>query len=190
MTISVLSTPAPGGEPLTLDEAKDHVAFRGTDKDALLTTLIGEARAEAEAIINQHLITRRVRLTLDRFPANIVLPVWPVRAVHQVAYDDRDGVEQVLDASAWKLRTSRRPYEIWPAYGQSWPSTRGDIDDVRIDIDVGYSTPGEMSAAIKTAIKLILGTRYAHREDVVVGTVAAELPSSASRLLMPHKFWT
>lgn len=41
--------------------------------------------------------------------------------------------------------------------------------------------------AIEIAVLLILGTLYAHREDVVVGASVAELPVAATHRLQPYR---
>ncbi len=41
--------------------------------------------------------------------------------------------------------------------------------------------------AIEVAVLLILGTLYAHREDVVVGASVAELPIAATHRLQPYR---
>ena len=41
--------------------------------------------------------------------------------------------------------------------------------------------------AIEIAVLLILGTLYAHREDVVVGASVAELPIAATHRLQPYR---
>lgn len=40
---------------------------------------------------------------------------------------------------------------------------------------------------VKAAVLLTLGHLYANREDVVVGTITAELPRGARSLLQPHR---
>ncbi|MNC83029.1 hypothetical protein D3C75_1368070 [compost metagenome] len=40
---------------------------------------------------------------------------------------------------------------------------------------------------IKAACLLILGHLYANREDVVIGTIATELPKGSVALLTPHR---
>lgn len=42
---------------------------------------------------------------------------------------------------------------------------------------------------IKSAVLLIVGHLYAHREDVVVGVSVAQLPNGAEWLLAPHKVY-
>lgn len=47
--------------------------------------------------------------------------------------------------------------------------------------------PMVITPSIRAGILLILGRLYAHREDVVVGASATELPQGAEALLRPHR---
>lgn len=190
MTLTTLDDPAPGAEPITLAELKAQTRVAHSHEDALMTAILSAARAEAEAITGLCIRSRRVRLTLDGFGRVVRLPVWPVRAVHQVLYDDGSGAEQTLAADRWSLRSSTKPFELWPAYGTTWPTTRLHIDAVRIDIDVGWDDVSEIPEDIRQAILLIGARHYMQREDLVVGRSVTAIPERAQRLLVGHAFWT
>ena len=46
-----------------------------------------------------------------------------------------------------------------------------------------------VNEAIKAAVLLIVGSLYAHREDVVVGVSVAQLPNGAEWLLAPYRVY-
>lgn len=46
-----------------------------------------------------------------------------------------------------------------------------------------------VTAGIKAAVLLIVGHLYAHREDVVTGATATQLPNGAEWLLRPYKVY-
>lgn len=48
-------------------------------------------------------------------------------------------------------------------------------------------TPMVCNKQIQAACLLILGHLYANREDVVIGTIATELPKGSVALLTPHR---
>ncbi|SOQ06546.1 head-tail connector protein [Pseudomonas syringae group genomosp. 3] len=58
----------------------------------------------------------------------------------------------------------------------------GAIDDIEMD---AYGTI--INPSIHAACLLTLGSLYANREDVVIGTTAIELPNGAKCLLMPYR---
>ena len=53
------------------------------------------------------------------------------------------------------------------------------MEGVRIGITGGYgATAASVPRRLVQAMKLDIGSMYEHREDVIVGTIAAELPMS------------
>lgn len=50
------------------------------------------------------------------------------------------------------------------------------------------TAPIVATAAIKNAILLILGHRFANREDVVIGTISSPLPNGSRSLLQPYRY--
>lgn len=60
------------------------------------------------------------------------------------------------------------------------------LDEAIAAGDAGKS-PMVSNKQIKAACLLILGHLYANREDVVIGTIATELPQGSKALLTPHR---
>lgn len=60
------------------------------------------------------------------------------------------------------------------------------LDEAVAAGDAGDS-PMVCNKPIKAACLLILGHLYANREDVVIGTIATELPKGSVALLTPHR---
>ncbi|WP_449432348.1 head-tail connector protein [Pseudomonas putida] len=60
------------------------------------------------------------------------------------------------------------------------------LDEAVAADDAGES-PMVCNKQIKAACLLILGHLYANREDVVIGTIATELPKGSVALLTPHR---
>lgn len=60
------------------------------------------------------------------------------------------------------------------------------LDEAVAADDAGES-PMVCNKQIKGACLLILGHLYANREDVVIGTIATELPKGSVALLTPHR---
>lgn len=47
----------------------------------------------------------------------------------------------------------------------------------------------DVPGPITSAVKLIIGSLYEHRESVVVGTIATPMPQSSEWLLFPYRVW-
>lgn len=130
-------------EPISQDQAKCHLRVDGSDDDALILSLIRAARMHAEGYTHRAFVRQTWRVTLRWFPSVIELPVMPVRSVTSVQYVDTAGVTQTLAVALYQvdLTTSDRVL-IMPAFGETWPSTRGDtFDAVTIEFVAGHAIP-------------------------------------------------
>lgn len=66
-------------------------------------------------------------------------------------------------------------------------TTQAELDAAVVAGSAG-TAPIVVTAAIEGAILLILGHRYANREDVVIGTSSSDLPRGSRSLLMPYRY--
>lgn len=180
---------APTAEPVTLAEAKAHLRVDGTDDDAYITALIGAARQGAEHITGRALMAQTWELALDAFEADISLPRPPLASIASVKYLNDAGVLTPLDASAYLLDDHSEPARLLPAYGTTWPATRGQANAVLIRYVAGYASAATVPQEIKSWMLLHIGMLYENRESVVAGVSIAELPF-VDRLLDAYRFWS
>ena len=181
-------TTEPTVEPVSLDEAKNHLKIDDfTDDDTLITSLITTARQWCEGFQNRAFITQTITVKLDKFPSGskpIRLPQPPASVVTSITYIDVDGDTQTLAASVYDVDTSSEPARIALAYNQSWPSIRGDINSVTIVFVAGYgAAAGSVPGPVKQAMLLLIGHFYEHREAVVDGVVVTKVPLAVESLL-------
>ena len=80
-----------GGEPVTLQEAKDWCRIDVTDDDTLITSLITAARIICENYANLSFIERTVTAKIKNGLGGIQLPYGPV--ISEVAFYDDEDVE-------------------------------------------------------------------------------------------------
>ncbi len=183
---------APVAEPLTVEQAKQHlrVEFENTDDDTYIGDLIAVARDEVERHMRRALYRQQWQLTLDRFPPVIRLPVPPHMAVESVTYVDEDETEQTLDPTSYRVDVASGA--IVPAFACVWPPTQrvpgavkvlwwsGYTDGIVLtNPPPGYTPPaGQLDPrlpqggdplklippAAKHAIRLLLGHWYENRE--------------------------
>lgn len=201
MTVVVVTPPT---VPLvSLDDAKRHLRVDDDDNDDFIVGLVETARSWIDAPdgwLGRALMKQTLEWRIDSFwhrrrdqhalgNDDIAIPFPPTIEIASIKYDDGDGVEQTLDPSLYRLvgGGSARS-RLVPAYGKSWPATRGQEEAVRIQFDAGYGEEtDDVPAAIRHAIMLLIGHLYENRETEVVGARAAavELPTGASALLSP-----
>ena len=174
-------------EPVTLQEAKDHLRVDTTDDDALIRALITAAREYAERRQRRTLLTTTKTVKYDSFPDVIRPPEPPLASVTSIAYVDEDGDSQTLSAALYDVDTDTEPGRITPAYGETWPATRGQIDAVTLTYVAGYGDAESVPELTKAGIKLILADLYENRESYVTGTIVSKVPSNADYLLAMNK---
>lgn len=166
---------APTVEPLTVDQVMEHL--RLDEYETMLPLLIASARASAEAATSLALMTQTLDLYLDAFPAaEIVLPRSPLQSVTSITYTDTDGATQTLAASEYLVDTASAPPRIVPAYGKSWPSTRQQINAVKVRFVCGHTDAASVPADVKAWMLLSIGTAYEHRESIATGEDFVEMP--------------
>jgi len=180
---------APTAEPVTLAEAKLHLRVDDNADDALIGALITAARQHAEHDTRRALVTQTWKLALDVFPENVVtLDHAPVSTVVSVVYTDPDGVSKTLDAGAYQLDAITEPCRLVPAYGNSWPATRAQVNAVAITYTCGYGNPESVPESIKRWMLLRIGALYENREEVLTGRAITLAPLPfVDALLAPYR---
>lgn len=174
-------------EAISLTEVKNQLRI-GTstaDHDAFCL-FIAAVRHRTEQYLGKTLITSTWEYKLDKFPDDeICLPMAPIQSVTTVAYTDTDGNPQTF--TDFQVDKQGR---LKPAYGFSWPSTRGELDAVTITYIAGETSAGEVPEDIKLAMLLEIGAYDVGRENIVIGAgvIVTELRAGNARsLLAPHK---
>jgi len=166
----------PALEPVSLTEAKLHLRVDGNDENTLVTALIAAARQEAESYTRRALVTQTWRYTCDRLAATVTLPHQPLQSVTSIAID---GV--TLAASNYEVDTSTgrvKPLSGYAAEG---------IGGIAITYVAGYGAASDVPQALRQAMLLMIGHWYEHREAVITGPIATELPLAARALLAPYR---
>ena len=139
---------AVSAEPLSLADAKAHLAVDVDDDDANIGLMITAARKRFESATNRLLAARACVLTLDDFPRlasdytdgipAIRVPLWPVASVEAVNYIDSAGDEQTIDEDDWTTFLDRKPSLVYPAPGSVWPTVQyGRLGAVSVEFTAG-----------------------------------------------------
>jgi hypothetical protein len=139
-------------EPVTLDQAKDHLRVTFTDDDVLIGSLITAARQWAELYCNRAFFNQTWCLTLDAFPfywggnspgtvptrqrhgqgiysgyydcLAIRLPKPALVSVTSITYVDVTNTPQTLSPSAYFVDPASEPARIVPQTSLSWPTSQ------------------------------------------------------------------
>jgi len=190
MEWSLAVSTAPTIEPVTTQEAKEHLRITHADEDLYIARLITAARQYAETFTQRSFINRTLELKLEYFPSVILLPNPPASSITSITYLDTAGASQTLATTVYLADYKQEPGSVRLDYGQSWPSVRAIHNPITILYVAGYgSTAATVPAGIRQAILVIVGTSYEFREDVITGPIKTAIPEAAERLLWPHRTW-
>jgi hypothetical protein len=192
----------PTGEPLTLEQAKNHLRVDFDDDDDLIASLLTSAREYVEEATHRICLPQTWQLTSDHFPGfgmdghprhrgdgypdlwdgiAFKLPLGPVTSVPAIGYIDGNGVPQTLSPSQYVTDLTTLPPRVTPLYGQIWPVPRYQVGAVNVTFIAGYgqaNVPKKMLAAIR----LLLSHWYEHREAAAAGDYK-EVPLGVQALL-------
>lgn len=175
---------------VSLAEAKLHLRVDGTDEDTLITSMLLAATEAAEQATGRALMPQTWELTLDAFPAAFQLTRIPVASVTILKYYDEAGVQQTLGTARYTLDNADDfgPAKVVPAYGDIWPTTRGQINAVALRYLAGWPDAASVPDSIKAWIKLQVGAMFENRE--AEGAVQTYALGFADRLLDRYKVWS
>ncbi|KKM07694.1 hypothetical protein LCGC14_1731390 [marine sediment metagenome] len=186
----------PSIEPITTATAKSHLRVTVTDDDTLIDSLVKAAREYAETATRRALITQTWLLKADGFPSLssdvIYVPLPPLASVTSITYVDTNGDTQTWAASKYDVSAPKGEHaahgRIALAFGETWPSTRKQIDAVTIEFKAGYGdAASDVPEGIILAMKLLLAHWYDHREAVAHAQTVVEVPLGAKALLHSYR---
>jgi uncharacterized phiE125 gp8 family phage protein len=162
-------TSAPAAEPLSLTEAKLHLRVEVSEDDALITSIIKAARVAIENYLDQKLVTQTVTEYFDAFPLSgaLGLSFWPVQSISSITYTDTDGDTQTWAGASYDVdiygQYGRGPARIYPAYSESFPSVRSEMNAVAVTYIAGYGAATTVPDLIKAAMRLLIAEMYENR---------------------------
>lgn len=184
--MSLALVTAPTVEPVTLQEAKDHLRIDGSDDDATVSMLISAARRWCEDYTGRTFVTTTWDWSFDCFDGPVLcVPRPALKSVTSISYVDTAGVTQVLSSAVYRVDTASEPGRIALAYGQTWPSTQSVINAVTVRFVAGYVGVPEH---VRCAILMLVGEMFEQRQESVTGTLAS-VPFGVRELLGTEKLW-
>jgi uncharacterized phiE125 gp8 family phage protein len=207
--IQVITPPA--SEPVSLVQIKQHLRVNFSDEDDLIGETIAEARELVEAWSGRALMPTTFKLVMDRFPLlpnsqfapgnpsvmapvvqntwpldpsvwAILLPRSPLIAVSSVQYYDTADTLQTMDPATYLIDNISSPPRLAPTTGSYWPSASYRPNAVQVTFQAGYATAALVPAALKRAVKLLVGHFYENREAVSAITLT-EAPMAVQSLI-------
>ncbi len=197
----------PQSEPVTLDEAKNHLRVDHSDEDQLIDLLIQAAREMAEKFTGRSFITQTRQMKLDCFPGyygnqarynpfvgTVEIHNSPLialtgndsasspNALGIAYYNESEVLTTTSTSDYWVDNSSNIPRLV---VKNSWPSTYTMPNAVIITYTAGYGARASVPAQIKQAMLLIIGHLYENRETTSINQLY-EIPLGAQALLSQY----
>ena len=181
---------APGAEPISTADAKTHLRITGSDDDTLVDRIVKKARQWCEAFTHRALIDQTWEMVMDGFPAGAILIAKPpLDSITSIKYVDTEGNTKTWTSTLYRVDTASEPGRVTPAWGETYPSVRTVTGSVQVRLKGGYGTAGsdveDVAMNLISAMELVIGSMYEHREDIVVGTISSKIPRAAEILALP-----
>ena len=178
-------------EPMTLQEAKDHLRVDHVDDDSVIEPNIKAVREHSETFLGRALITQTWDLFINNFPPYgswLEIPFPPLQSVTTIKYIDENGTQQTLSSSIYTVDINAEMGRVFLAYDQVWPTVRPILNAIEIRFVAGYGANAEdIPESIRQGIKMLLGHLYENRETTLVGTIIASVPQAYEWLLWPYR---
>ena len=187
---TVKTITAPTDEPIDSTEAKLHMAIDDSTFDTLINDYIKAARMYIEAETGRQICTATYDLIADSFGGSntqIYLPFGQLQSITSITYTDTDGASQTLASSKYQVSDSREPAVVQPSYSNNWPTTRDELDAVKIRFVCGYGDSNETPEEIKQIALMLVAHWFEHREAVVFNASAMTIPVGLKEILQHYK---
>ena len=189
----IVKTTAAVSEPVSLGRVKRSLGLDNViDYDTTLQELIASASQAVSNDLGRALTTTTYTLYLDKWPGRIIqLPYPPLIAVDSIKYyADSDSTLTTYSSSNYTVATGGEPGLIALNESKDWPDLmdRG-VNPIEIQFQAGYGADtDDVPPAIQAAVTMTAAYFFEQPLPVVVGTTAAELPLSVSRLINSERF--
>jgi len=107
-----------------------------------------------------------------------------------IKYYGTDDTEYFLDGSYYAIdKEDQYAPKVYLKYGQSWPGiTLRPYNGICVTFVAGYGDSGyDVPQNFRQGLLLLIGHFYEHREEVITGTIVAEVPMAAKALICAEK---
>jgi len=161
-------TTQPTAEPVSVDEAKQHLNLLNNDHDTYIASLIKTARRKCESYTRQACMPTTFEEVFFCWPKYYFeLSRSPLVSVDVVSYIDSAGASQTLAATEYTYDAKSRPGRFIRGHEKTLPTLRvtGVASPVAVEYQAGHATADLCPEEIKHAIKLLVGQWFQVRES-------------------------
>lgn len=180
----------PAEEPVSLEDVKKHLRYTGTAEDETLAVQVAAAREQCELVSRRAFVSRTLEYRLHAWPQcdMISLPRPPLAEVLAIEYTTADGETHTLPPADYLVYSQAEPGRVYVRPGKCWPGAAlMPGPSITVRYVAGYGGAADVPRRYQHAVLLLVGTWFATREHVVMGTVAREMPDSVRALLLTDR---
>jgi hypothetical protein len=157
-----------GSEIITASEVKNYVRIDTAADDALIATMITQARIWAENFISRDIVSKNRTYYIDRTDTGLFdLPFSPVASISEIT------INNIITTN----------YEILGLDNETIELDQGSADRVKIT----YITSGLNDSLLKQALLQLVSTYYDNRADFIESQSVSEIPSNVKVVLSSYK---
>jgi hypothetical protein len=157
-----------GSEIITASEVKNYVRIDTAADDALIATMITQARIWAENFISRDIVSKNRTYYIDQTDTGLFdLPFSPVASISQIT------INNIITTN----------YEILGLDNETIELDQGSADRVKIT----YITSGLNDSLLKQALLQLVSTYYDNRADFIESQSVSEIPSNVKVVLSSYK---
>ena len=179
--------------PVLLYDIKSHLVVDHDEDDFLIDGYIQAAVSQVENILNRKLITQTWKALYESWPdKHFSIPFGELQSITSVKYKDTAAVELTLAATEYISDIDSDPGRVVLGYNKLWPTTElYPSNPITIQFVCGYGGIDDVPYPIKSAIMLLVGDFYAHRESIIAGSgqMVSEIPGYIMNLLSSYRLW-
>jgi uncharacterized phiE125 gp8 family phage protein len=153
---------SPTWDPVTLQEAKDHLRVSNDEEDSLIMSRIRSATIFAENYTRVEVTQKEYTVYMDHWQCKTIFRASPLQSVVSIKYYDSNNELQTLPESDYRVDNKAN----WPyVLIDDMPSVYDKPNCIEIVIRVGESDACNVDPNFKTAILMIVGNHFSDRQD-------------------------
>ncbi|VTU02780.1 Putative uncharacterized protein OS=Labrenzia alexandrii DFL-11 GN=SADFL11_2487 PE=4 SV=1 [Gemmataceae bacterium] len=185
--VTIVTPPA---APVAAAELRNRLRLNSPAEDADLDEFLAAAAEQFEDDTGRPVLATGYRQDLSRWPCGpIVLGRAGVTAVAAVGQYDATGSPVPLAGSAWRADLLTHPARVALSATPAAVATAAGIPVSPVGyvlFTAGWATPAAVPRRVRTALMLLAGHFYEHREAFHEGTLS-ELPSGWATVVSRYK---
>lgn len=142
----LIRTSVPSGLAVPLEDVKAALRVDFTDDDTNLERLIRQETRRYEDYTNRIMLPTDFELQVDTWQYPLLFPVYPIREVIEIVYNDDLEAEQTIDPTNYYTLAAVPGTNLWYTSDFSSPSTSERYRSIKIRFSAGYNDPADSEA--------------------------------------------